>query len=86
MQQLRKLLEIWLECKGEKFMHTFEGKSCRIHHNSDMSGEIYICDKNSDKELVVEGQDILDFVADYVISKKIANLEKLETEYILMGE
>jgi hypothetical protein len=31
-------------------MHTFEGKSCRIHHYSDMSGEVHICDKNSDKD------------------------------------
>ena len=30
-----------------------------------MSGEIHICDKNSDKELVIDAQDILDFVADY---------------------
>lgn len=30
-------------------MHTFEGKSCRIHYNSDMSGEVHICDKNLKK-------------------------------------
>ena len=59
-------------------MHTFEGKSCRIHHNSDMSGEIHICDKNSDKELVVEGQDILDFVADYIKTEKVYVLTYLQ--------
>ena len=64
-------------------MHTFEGKSCRIHHNSDMSGEIYICDKNSDKELVVEGQDNLDFVADYIRTEKIGMLEQMSTDSIL---
>lgn len=39
---------------------TFEGKSCRsrIHHNNDMSGEVYIC-KDSSEELVVDTQDIL---------------------------
>lgn len=47
-------------------MHTFEGKNCRIHYNGDMSGEVYICDKNTDKELKVDAQDILDFVADYI--------------------
>lgn len=51
-------------------MHTFEGKSCRIHYNSDMSGHVYICDKNFSKELVVEAQDILDFVANYVRSER----------------
>lgn len=64
-------------------MHTFEGKSCRIHHNSDMSGEVHICDKNSNKELVVEAQDILDFVADYIRSKRIGKLEQMSTENIL---
>lgn len=64
-------------------MHTFEGKSCRIHHNSDMSGEVHISDKNSDKELVVEVQDILDFVADYIRTKKIGMLEQMSTDSIL---
>ena len=64
-------------------MHTFEGKSCRIHYNSDMSGEVHICDKNSDKELVIDAQDILDFVADYVRSQRIGMLEQMSTENIL---
>lgn len=64
-------------------MHTFEGKSCRIHHNSDMSGKIHICDKNSDKQLEVEGQDILDFVADYIRTERIGTLEQMSTESIL---
>ena len=64
-------------------MHTFEGKSCRIHHNSDMSGEVHICDKKSDKELVVDAQDILDFVADYIRAKRIGMLEQMSTENIL---
>ena len=32
MLLLRKRLETWLECR-RNIMHTFEGKSCRIHHN-----------------------------------------------------
>lgn len=64
-------------------MQTFEGKSCRIHYNSDMSGEVHICDKNSDKELVIDAQDILDFVADYVRSQRIGTLEQMSTENIL---
>lgn len=64
-------------------MQTFEGKSCRIHYNSDMSGEVHICDKNSDKELVIDALDILDFVADYVRSQRIGTLEQMSTENIL---
>lgn len=64
-------------------MHTFEGKSCRIHHNSDMSGEVHICDKNSDKELVIDAHDILDFVADYIKTERIRMLEQMSTDSIL---
>lgn len=64
-------------------MHTFSGESCRIHYDSDMSGEIYICNKNSGKELGVKAQDILDFVANYVRRQRIAELENIGTEDIL---
>lgn len=64
-------------------MHTFEGSSCRIHFNSDMSGEIHIAEKNSDKEIKVDGQDMLDFVANYVRSQKISILEQMETKDVL---
>ena len=48
-----------------------------------MSGEVHICDKKSDKELVVDAQDILDFVADYIRAKRIGMLEQMSTENIL---
>lgn len=64
-------------------MHTFDGKSCRIHFNSDMSGEIHICDKDSYKEIKVDGQDILDFVANHVRRERISKLEQMETREIL---
>lgn len=63
-------------------MHTFEGKNCRFFYNSDMSGEIYIRDKNSDKELKVESHDILDFVANYIRNQKISKLEDMTTKEI----
>ena len=75
-------MEIWLEHR-RLIIHTFEGKSCRIHHDNDMSGEIHICDKNSDKELVVEAQDILYFVADYIKTERIGMLEQMNTDSIL---
>lgn len=64
-------------------MHTFEGSSCRIHFNSDMSGDIHICDKDSDREIKVDGQDILDFVANHVRCERISKLEQMETKDIL---
>lgn len=64
-------------------MHTFEGKSCRIHFNSDMSGDIHICDKDSEEEIQVDGQDILDFVANYVRIERISKLEQMDTKEIL---
>lgn len=66
-------------------MHTFDGKSCRIHFNSDMSGDIHIWDKDSDKEIKVDGQDILDFVANHVRNEKISKLEQMGTREILGG-
>ena len=66
-------------------MHIYNGNRCRIHYNSDMSGEVCINSKTSDKEITVNAQDILDFVANYVKSKRIARIEKMETETILMG-
>ena len=66
-------------------MHTFNGNSCRIHYNSDMSGEVCISGKESDKEITVDAQDILDCVANYVRNKRIARIERMETETILMG-
>lgn len=47
------------------------------------SGEVHICDKNSDIELKVEAQDILDFVADYVRTERIGMLEQMSTDSIL---
>ena len=41
--------------------------------------------RTSGKEITVDAQDILDFVANYVRSKRIARIEKMETETILMG-
>lgn len=64
-------------------MHTFERKSCRIHFNSDMSGDIHICDKDSNREIKVVGRDILDFVANYVRSERISKLEQMETKDVL---
>lgn len=64
-------------------MHTFEGNSCRIHFDSDMSGDIHICDKDSDREITVDGQDILDFVVNHIRRERISKLEQMGTKEIL---
>ncbi|WP_346961338.1 hypothetical protein [Clostridium sp.] len=62
-------------------MHTFKGKSCTIHYNSDLSGEIYI---NKDgNEVKVDGRDLLNFVANHVRSTQISKLEQQTTDEIL---
>lgn len=64
-------------------MHTFNGKKTRIHYNSDMSGNIIIQNKDYDLELSVLGEDIIDFVAEYVRSQKIGKLEQMDSKEIL---
>lgn len=64
-------------------MHTFNGKTCRIHFNSDVSGNIRIIDKDSNEEITIDGKDILDFVAEYIRSKRISTIEQMNTDDIL---
>lgn len=54
-------------------MHTFKGKNCVIHYNSDMSGDVTITTK--DGKLDVFGEDLLRFISSYIVSEKIAELE-----------
>ena len=63
-------------------MHTFNGESCTIHYNSDMSGEVIINSKTINKALEIEAKDILDFVADYIRREKISTLENMSTNEI----
>lgn len=63
-------------------MHTFKSKNDVIfHHNQDLSGEVIII--RGKKEIAIEGDDLLDFVAQYVAGEKIAELEQMETTEIL---
>lgn len=64
-------------------MHTFNGKKTRIHYNSDMSENIIIQHKDYELELSVLGEDILDFVTEYVRSQKISKLEQMDSKEIL---
>lgn len=64
-------------------MHTFNGKSCNIHYNSDFSGEAIIYSKNDHTEMRVDSQDLINFVAEYVRSKKVSQLENMNSDEIL---
>lgn len=57
-------------------MHTFRGKSCKIFFNADMSGNINIIEDLTDEQIVVEADDILEFVAEYIRSKQISEIEQ----------
>lgn len=63
-------------------MHSFHGKTCTIHFDADMSGEVHIIDQNNN-EAKVSGNDILDFVAEYIRREKISNIERMSTKEIL---
>lgn len=64
-------------------MHSFNGKSCNIHYNSDFSGEAIIYNKNDHTEIRVDSQDLINFVAEYVRSKKVSQLENMNSDEIL---
>lgn len=64
-------------------MHSFNGKSCTIHYNGDFSGEVIICNKNDHTEMRVDSQDLINFVAEYVRSKKVSQLENMNSDEIL---
>lgn len=64
-------------------MHNYNGKSCSIIYNSDMSGDTVIVDKENGKSVSISGYDILDFVASYIRDKKVSALENMSTDEIL---
>lgn len=64
-------------------MHTFIGKTCRIHHHSDYSGELHIFDEKTLSEIRIDAEDILKFVAEYIRSNKIGQLENMDVSELL---
>ena len=64
-------------------MHTFNGDSCNIHYNSDFSGEAIIYNKNDHTEIRVDSQDLINFVSEYVRSKKVSQLDNMNSDDIL---
>lgn len=64
-------------------MHSFHGKTCTIHFDADMSGDVCIVDLKNNTEVRVSGNDILDFVAEYVRGEKISQLEQMSSKEVL---
>lgn len=58
-------------------MHTFKGKSCTIHYNGDLSGELEIYVPETKDRIGVQADDILEFVMEHLKSEKIAELESM---------
>lgn len=59
-------------------MHTFQKDNVVFNYNSDLSGDVIISRTDENIGVRIDGQILLDFVADYVLSQKIAKLEDME--------
>jgi hypothetical protein len=72
---------------GGSDVHTFKGKKACFNYNSDFSGEVIITVPLShglgSATIEVNGQDILDLVAEHIRLEKIGRLEQLSTEELL---
>lgn len=60
-------------------MHSYQGKRVVIHHNGDYSGDVIIGKRGEIREFEVPFEDILGLVAEYVRSRKMAQLEDVES-------
>ncbi len=76
-------------------MHTFEATNgVQFHHNSDLSGDVYIflaksivedCKDGKYYRIPIDGQALLEFVADAIRKEKIDQLERASVAEILRG-
>ena len=71
-------------------MHTFESRrlrnsGIRIHHNGDFSGDAIVSRDASPKniEVMVPCSLLLEFAAEFVRAKKIAELEQMDAAQLL---
>lgn len=64
-------------------MHTFKGNKINIFHNGDYSGEIKIINKATSESMEIESEEIFKFVAEYVRSKKIQEVEGMNYNDLL---
>ena len=64
-------------------MHTYKGKTLIINHDVDYKGECYIVDKETKTQIKVSCEDLLEFAAEYIRSKRIAKIENMDTDELL---
>lgn len=67
-------------------MNTFNGKSVKVFHNSDYSGDCLIINKETNEEMNILTDDLIDFVAEYVKKQKIKDIEYMTSMEILRLE
>ena len=66
-------------------MHvTTTGKGTVFVHNGDFSGDVTV--NSGASSLVVPNEDILEFVAEYIRLKRIAQLESMPWQRLLFAE
>lgn len=63
-------------------MRTFNGSNCHIHYNSDLSGEVIIISENEDT-VAIHGEDMLDFIAEFIRQKKLSKIEEMSNDELL---
>jgi hypothetical protein len=65
-------------------MHSLRTKNGTLFHfNSDLSGEVIVRNSPAGDELHVNGEDLVEFVVDFVRRKRIAALEEMSDEIVL---
>ena len=64
-------------------MHAFETEKCRIHYNSDVSGNCIIVNKEDESSIEIPAEDILDFTAHIVKSIRTGKIINMSTNDIL---
>ena len=65
-------------------MHTYNYENYTFNYNSDLSGEVIIYDTlKPNEQIEIEGHALVEFVAEFIKNKKIAELENATTSELL---
>ena len=66
-------------------MHTFRGKTCNIHYNSDYSGDIIIVDNKNGGNVEIGMEDLIGFVGSAVKGELISKIDALDDMQLLLN-
>ena len=64
-------------------MHSFSGKTVTIFHNGDYSGDFILLEKNSNNEIKIDGEDLFNFLAGYIRTEKIREIENMNLNELI---